>query len=431
MGSIYKQKGSQNFYIKYYRNGRAFRESSGSPKEGVAKRLLRLREGDIERGIPITPKVGRLRFEEAAEDLLIDYRVNGRRSLVVAERRIRKHLTPFFGGRRMVAITTADVNRFIAKRQADTIRVRKARTIRTKAGWVTEPEQRKSVSNGEINRELTLLKRAFNLAIQAAKLINKPYIPLLKERNVRTGFFERHQFDSLCRHLPEVLVRMLTVAYITGWRVPSEIQTLEWRQVDFVAGELRLDPNTTKNDDGRVFPMTAELRAVLEQQWAITQALAKTSGRICPWVFHRDGKPIKSFKKRWQTASFKAGCPGRIPHDFRRTAVRNLVRAGVPERVAMQLTGHKTRSVFERYNIVSPGDLREAAEKLDVAAGIVLGIVRPLAAAGEQVISVFTEEKLEAPPGFEPGMEVLQTSALPLGDGAARTWTNRCHGLSG
>ena len=166
---------------------------------------------------------------------------------------------------------------------------------------------------------------------------------------------------------------------------------LEWRQVDFPAGELRLDPDTTKNDDGRVFPMTAELRAVLEQQWQVTQALAKTTGRICPWVFHRDGKRVKSFQKRWQTASLKAGCPGRIPHDLRRTTLRNLVRAGVPERVAMQLAGHKTRSVFERYNIVSPGDLREAAAKLDVAAGIVSGIVRPMTATGEAAMGAFTE----------------------------------------
>jgi integrase len=90
--------------------------------------------------------------------------------------------------------------------------------------------------------------------------------------------------------------------------------------------------------------------------------------RIVRWVFHRNGKPIRTSKGAWKTACVNTGLPGRIPHDFRRTAVRNLVRAGVPERVAMMMTGHKTRSVFERYNIVSEADLQDAARKLDVAA---------------------------------------------------------------
>ena len=77
------------------------------------------------------------------------------------------------------------------------------------------------------------------------------------------------------------------------------------------------------------------------------------------------GKRITTFIKAFRAACTKAGCPGRIPHDLRRTAVRNLVRAGIPERVAMQMTGHKTRSVFERYNIVSECDLVEAAKKLN------------------------------------------------------------------
>src|SRR5262249_61169475 len=130
----------------------------------------------------------------------------------------------------------------------------------------------------------------------------------------------------------------------------------------------------TKNGEGRVFPFTAELRRVFEGQQAMADRLKK-AGTIVRHVFcyttgQKTGKRITAsgFTKAWRKARVAAGCPGRIPHDFRRTAVRNLVRAGVPERVAMQLTGHKTRSVFERYNIVSPGDLRDAARRLDAYA---------------------------------------------------------------
>ena len=133
---------------------------------------------------------------------------------------------------------------------------------------------------------------------------------------------------------------------------------------------------TTKNSDGRLFPLTRDLRTVLEAQRAHTDAVSCQLEAIVPLVFHRHGKPIRDFRGAWSSACKAAGCPGRIPHDFRRTAVRNLVRAGVPERVAMQLTGHKTRSVFERYNIVSESDYRHAADKLNqITVGTVLGTV--------------------------------------------------------
>jgi integrase len=166
--------------------------------------------------------------------------------------------------------------------------------------------------------------------------------------------------------LPEVLKPVVTFAYLTGWRVPSEVLTLQWRQVDLQAGTVRLEPGTTKNSDGRLFPFDVlpELRAVIEQQDASRRVLAQ-EGILCPWVFHRaNGKRIHRFTKTWKRACEAAGVPGRIPHDFRRTAVRNLVRSGVPEKTAMLLTGHKTRSVFDRYDIVNEADLREAVGKL-------------------------------------------------------------------
>ena len=144
---------------------------------------------------------------------------------------------------------------------------------------------------------------------------------------------------------------------------------LEWRQVDFEAGTVRLDAGTTKNDEGRVFVfgLIDELREILEAQRDSAKRIGRERGEIVRGVFHRNGGPVRTLRHVWEPACALAGCPGRILHDFRRTAVRNLVRAGVPERVAMQMTGHKTRSVFERYNIVSDGDLIAAARLLNSA----------------------------------------------------------------
>lgn len=354
MGEL-KRRG-QIWWIRYYRDGRRHEESSRSAKEGDARRLLRLREGDIERGLPVSPKIGRLRYEDAAQDLVNEYKANRRKSLRELEIRMRRHLEPFFGGRRLASITTSDVRAFIAHRQADRIT------------W-GPPEARKSrpVSNGEINRELTTLKRMFRLAMQAGKLLTVPHIPMLREHNVRTGFFERDQFESVRRHLPEYARPIVTFAYYTGWRIDSEVLPLQWRQIDIKAGTVRLDAGTTKNDEGRVFMfgLIDELRDAIEMLRNDVASRSKDHGQIVPWVFHRNGGRVASFRRVWEKACVAAACPGKIPHDFRRTAVRNLVRAGVPERVAMTMTGHKTRSVFERYNIVSEADLIAAGRQLN------------------------------------------------------------------
>jgi integrase len=208
----------------------------------------------------------------------------------------------------------------------------------------------------------------FSLAIKNGRLSYKPHIPMLDEDNVRTGFFEFEQFQSVLNHLPKDIQPVIEFAYVTGWRIRSEILPLEWRQIDFHAGEIRLDAGSTKNKEGRVFPFTEDLRRILEGRRAEYERFA-SRGEICRWVFTREGRRIVTFRTAWKDAVKSAGCPGKLPHDLRRTAIRNMVRSGIPERVAMKLTGHKTRSVFDRYDIVSGNDLLDAARRLDSIGG--------------------------------------------------------------
>ncbi len=275
------------------------------------------------------------------------------------------------------AITVPLINAYVAKRKKD-VRLIPARTLTRRGGNITIPEREKRVANATINRELAWLKHMFRLAVDAGKLMTKPKIVLLKEDNARQGFFERAQYEAVVRHLPEELRPVVQFAYITGWRANSEVLTLEWRQVDFKSGEVRLEPGTTKNGEGRTFPFTKQLRALLEAEHAEHERLKK-QGVVVPWVFFRmvakgrggDKRPkrITSFIKAFKAACVRAGCPGRIPHDLRRSAVRNLEQAGVPRSVAMKLTGHKTESVYRRYAIADDRDLRVAVERLDAIAG--------------------------------------------------------------
>jgi len=332
-GSVYKR--GKTWWLKYYVDGKAVYESSGVTDRAEARRILQSRMGQLADGRYVGPSVERVTFEELAEDFLNEYRANVRKTLREATIRVNKHLLPFFGGKTAHGITTADVRAYVTQRR--------------EAG----------AENGTINCELSALKRMFNLAMQAEKITRKPHVERLEANNTRQGFFERDGFHRLLARLPEALRPPLTLAYLTGWR-RSEVFSLTWDRVDLEVGTVRLYRGTTKNKEGRVVYLFPEIVALLAEQWS--QHLAHYSE--CPYVFHRQGKQIKDFRDVWKRACREAGLVGRIPHDFRRSAIRNMVRAGIPERVAMTISGHRTRDVFERYNIVSEGDLKEAAEKM-------------------------------------------------------------------
>jgi integrase len=342
MGSLYKR--GTVWWIKYYANGCPIRESTGTEKETEARRILEEREGRVAIGQPILRRVDRIGYEEAAQDIRQHYQTTGSRDLEEAEHRLR-HLDGFFVGRRIAAIGPADITAYVVQRQGE------------------------SASNGTINRELAVLNKMLRLAYENNKLLRLPVVRKLKEGAPRQGFFEREQFEAVCRHLRSDLQVAISIAYTFGWRMQSEVLTLERRQVNLDAGTLRLEPGTTKNDEARIVYLTPGLKSLLAAQVERVRMLEHRLGRIIPHLFpylkgRHCGSRIKDFRKAWKTACLKAGCPGMLRHDFRRTAVRNMVNVGVPERVAMTVTGHKTRSIFDRYHIVSPADLQEVARKL-------------------------------------------------------------------
>ena len=330
MGCIYRR--GRIYWVKYYRNGKPYAESSHSDKQEVAKRLLKIREGEISRGKLPGICFDRIRFEDLVEDYLTDYRINNKRTLDKAERCAR-YLLRKFEGMRVTDITTPRIKQYIQKRMDD------------------------AASNATINRELAALKRMFNLAARCTppRVAQIPYIPMLKETNVRKGFFEHETFLALIEALPEHLKPVVTFAYSTGWR-KEEILGLKWNQVDLQEGAVRLEPGETKNQEGRTVYLEPELLGMMKD-------LQRKRRLNCPHVFQCNGRKIRDFRHSWKKALRKAGVPTMVFHDFRRTAIRNMIRAGVPDRVAMAISGHKTRGVFDRYNIVSQEDLKEAARK--------------------------------------------------------------------
>ncbi len=334
MGRIFKR--GPVYWIAYSYRGKEYRESSRSESESQARKLLKKRIGETSVGAFIGPNEERLTFEGMADMLLTDYQINGKRSVATLRGLIR-HLSGAFGMTKAVDITADRIAAYIAHRQ------------------------REGAANASINRELAALKRMFTLAVRARKLSHAPYVAMLAENNARQGFVDHPGFLAVRDALPAHLKDPITFLYFSGWRA-GEMKALEWRDVDLDGKIVRLRPEVSKNKDGRVLPLAGELLEVVER--------ARVKRRPdCPFVFHDDGQPIGNFRKAWRTACRAAGLNEILVHDLRRTAVRNMVRAGVSDRIAMALSGHKTRSIFDRYNIVSESDLVAASERLQAHLG--------------------------------------------------------------
>ncbi len=218
-------------------------------------------------------------------------------------------------------------------------------------------------ADATINRELELIKRSFALGARCdpPKVARIVHVSMLTEDNVRTGFLDDAGYLALRNELPEYLRPIFVVAYHVGNRL-GELRWLLWPQVDFDHNQIRLNPGTTKNKKGRTLPIYGEMR-----EWLLMQkSIRDTKFPACRYVFFQnDGRPIGDFRKAWASATKRAGQTGLLFHDLRRSAIRNMRIAGIQENVAMEISGHRTRSVLDRYNIVSGRDLADAASKME------------------------------------------------------------------
>ncbi|MGE3843028.1 MAG: tyrosine-type recombinase/integrase [Vicinamibacterales bacterium] len=276
-------------------------------------------------GVPLT-------FDLLAQAYLEDYVLQRYRSLNTARPRV-EHLRAFFGGWPVERITSDSVRQYQLHRRGQ------------------------GVEAATVNRETSALSRMFQLALRRGQLERMPLFPeRLEENPPRDGFFEHADYLKVRAFLPPSYQDVLDFAYYSGWR-RNEILNLTWDEVDTAGGVVRLTPRRSKTKTGRILPISEPLRKVLDRRRERRQ-------QGSPHVFHRDGVTVRAWRSALRDACRQANVPHKLLHDCRRTAARNLIRAGVPERVAMMLTGHKTRAVFDRYNIVNEQELLTAGERL-------------------------------------------------------------------
>jgi integrase len=384
-GSLYLR--GSTWWVCFYTDGRQQRESAKTSDEGAARKYLRkrLKEAAAHElaGMPfITQRMRRSTISELLDGLKADLEI--REKWTPQASTVFERVRVAFGSRRAASITDDDVRDHVKKLLAE------------------------GYAKATINHGLQTLKQAYKLAELPA-----PKIRRLDVHNARTGFFSELEVRRVMSNLPPWLADFVLFGWLTGMR-RGEIASLAW--ADVIGDEIRLRAENAKTGEGRVVPLEGELVELIERRRADRQVkLSDGTIMASPLVFHRQGKPVRQLRKIWQRACCGTGvgemvcrkCSGpvdaqhkcskcgvelkseeliyrgRIFHDLRRSAARNMLTAGVPQAVAMQITGHKTDSMFRRYAIVTQTDVRKAlrqtqeytASELTKAVGIQARVV--------------------------------------------------------
>jgi len=355
-GSLLKRQGCRYWYAQFYdKNGKQIRVSTKTEIKQEALGELRRLMGDRDRGLAPITDLKKITYGDLRRALLDDYTARGNKSLEVRADGTEtivglKQLDDFFGfkadnpGVSASRITTDAAREFARKRAAE------------------------GAGPAMINRSLQCLRRMLNIAREDNKIQQVPKIRLLKEPPARKGFLEVPMLEKLVRALPSHLRPLILFLYWCGVRL-SEAMSIEWSQVDLNARLIRLEDDQTKTGEARVVPLPSVLVILLaETEPKVGKVFTDTNlrtewARACATVGLGKRELVEP-KDGYAWHRYN----GLIVHDLRRSAIRNLVNAGVSERVAMRISGHKTRAVFDRYHIVSTADVTAAMQRVETAA---------------------------------------------------------------
>jgi integrase len=325
-GTVYKR--GNTWWVKVYVDGKPVYQSSKSESKTDAIDLRDRLLGKKSRG-ELAPASAKILIGELLDDVLKSDIAESTRyiwGLVV-----KKNIRPAFGKLRAASLTTRHLENYRERRK------------------------RGGASEATCNRELCVLRTALNNGRKRTppKVHIVPHFPMRQETNVRMGFLTDGQYERLRDALPAELKALFVCSYMTGLR-KSELLSAEWDWVDLKKEEISIPAHVTKTGKGRTVPIIdGDMKDML---------VAAKSQRDADWpdskfVFSRGGKSITDFRTGWSKAVTAAGIPDLTFHDLRRTAVRNMRRAGVPQVVRMQISGHQTDSMERRYNIVDGEDI--------------------------------------------------------------------------
>ena len=322
------------WWISYHVRNRPIQESSGSTRKAEAENLLKQRVGEVAAGVRVGPQ--RATIGDLCKLVIEDNRVRGLSDTIHVELRYNSNIAPLLARLPASRFGQNQIRQYIDSRRGD------------------------GASNATINRELAILRRGFKLGTREdPPLVSRqPAMPVLPETNVRQGFLEQDQYEKLLQELPANLKGLFVCGYHVGAR-KNELRRIQWSQVDLEGEAIRLPASMTKTKRPRTLPIYGDMCRWLERQ-------RETCPAGCEFVFHgRGNHPVDNHLNGWREACERAGVAGLLFHDLRRSAVRNMKRAGIQDKVAMEISGHRTRAVFDRYNIIDEADIQDAGQKLE------------------------------------------------------------------